>query len=169
MAKVPERITPKNVKKVAVSEKKIKEVKKELENPFVCEVCGFVSKSKSGLQLHTKSHDGEVVKEAPKDTEKTLSGTELDGVMKSQKQMTIEGWEKEPMVSCYIPLNFGEKRGSTHEVCVNGVVVVYPKGKRFDAPKSVADLIDNYLDSVAHAGDESAIDRSAEVEAALTK
>jgi len=171
MAKKTDRITPKNVKKVAVSPKKVKEVKEEVEKPFVCDVmvdgkvCGFRAARKQDLETHQRKHQGEVVKKGGR----SLSSTEVENVTKTQKQITIEKWEKEDQVRCYIPLNFGEKPGATHEVCVNGVVMVYPKGKPFTAPKSIVDLIEHYLESVATAGDEMAFDRSEAVEDALTK
>lgn len=85
-----------------------------------------------------------------------------------QKKELVKILDKQDKVQLVIPMGFGEKPGSTHEVGINGVVFVYPKGKLITVPKTVANLLMDHFNITSDAGKEFRLDRDKSIEDALT-
>lgn len=176
---VPEKLTPENVGVKKVSAKSVKANKEEVSAKFTCEVCGGEFKSKPGLMSHTRSahpeQTGEVkdkaveveaVEDDPGKFEVRISS--LDEVIKNRKENMVSVLEAQPKVMFMIPIMPGEKPGSTVEVCINGLVMVYPKGEYFEAPMSVVELLREYERVKATSGAEYRVDRDEKTQSALS-
>lgn len=150
MSETPKRITQKNVGEVSKSA--IDKGKAEVEKPFSCDFpgCNKTFKNRAGLASHQRSAHNEVktVKEGKK---KAISDTE-------RVMTTKERLDKMPKILFIVPLEAGEKPGATIEVGINGYFMSYPKGKYFEAPQPVIDLIRNYIETVTSAGTEYKLD-----------
>lgn len=154
MNKEPERITQASVSEVKKSATKAQKAK--VAKPYKCEFpgCDRTFKSRAGLASHVRAaHE---VSDAEKLPEKD------NKVQKYNKQVDVmrDRLEKQPKVMFIIPLAPGEKPGATIEVGINGCFFSYPKGKYFEAPRSIVELIQNYVESQAGAGKMYKIDPS---------
>ena len=194
-SKIPKRITPDSVNSLSkASEEEVAKVKQAVSKPHVCKYpgCGKKFKSRAGLQSHFKTHIDDTMPdptpepvvsvkavqgEAVNPTEEILSPSspvilERD---KSRKERIVARLAKQPQIDFIIPLAQGEKMskpgspGATVEVCINGVVLVYPKGEYFTAAKQVVELIRNSIEVQVTAGAEHKIEPGSEKEKALTK
>lgn len=87
---------------------------------------------------------------------------------KSQKQALIEKLNKQPKFAMMIPLGINEKPGGTHEVGINGVVFVYPKGQMISVPETVFKLLSDHFNITNAAGKDMLIDRDDRVAEALS-
>lgn len=87
---------------------------------------------------------------------------------KSQKQALIEKLDKQPKFAMMIPLGINEKPGGTHEVGINGVVFVYPKGQMISVPETVFKLLSDHFNITNAAGRDMLADRDDRVLEALS-
>jgi hypothetical protein len=87
---------------------------------------------------------------------------------KSQRQALVEKLNAQPKFAMMIPLGINEKPGGTHEVGINGVVFVYPKGQMISVPQTVFELLSAHFNITSSAGQEMRADRDDAVTQALS-
>jgi hypothetical protein len=95
------------------------------------------------------------VKSVPAQAKESRVDIELRGRARTTKEIL----DRQPKVRFMIPLDMGEKKGSYHEVQINGYVLHIQKGVFVDLPKTVADLLAESMDLTNEAGSEFRIDR----------
>jgi hypothetical protein len=83
----------------------------------------------------------------------------VDAALRGRAQTTKDILDRQPKVRFMIPLDMGEKKGSYHEVQINGYILRIQKGVFVDIPQSVADLLAESFDLTNEAGSEYRIDR----------
>lgn len=91
----------------------------------------------------------------------------IEMASKTQKQLLVEKLNRQVKRSIMIPLGINEKPGATHEVGINGVVFVYPKGQMIEVPDTVFRLIADHFNITSAAGQDMRIDRDDNVVKAL--
>ena len=107
---------------------------------------------------------------APVSTQESTLSLDLERRLVDQKDLArkkkiIELLNKQPKRTIMIPPD--GKKGSTHEVGINGVVFVYPKGVMLDVPETIFNMIKDSFNITASAGEEFLIDRDDNVRKAL--
>lgn len=112
----------------------------------------------------------DLLEKAPKPVSEMTRQEELrriDQASKTQKQLLVEKLNSQPKVTFMIPLGINEKKGATHEVGINGVVFVYPKGQMIQVPQTVFELLRASYDITVAAGEDLRIDRADDINDAL--
>lgn len=189
MSKTQERITPENVGAISSSSEDKKKVKKAVEEPFVCKVCGRSFKSKSGLASHERAASRkEEVKEEVKEEAKEEAKEEIKEVEKESledkkaalKWVTqyihggvnnkplIEQLAKELKVTLILPKEDSESKSAVMEAKINGQAFAYPKGVYIEVPRSMATLLKNSVEAEVKAGNQSLSNRSEEIRSVLS-
>jgi hypothetical protein len=87
---------------------------------------------------------------------------------KSQREALVEKLNAQPKFAMMIPLGINEKPGGTHEVGINGVVFVYPKGQMISVPQTVFELLSAHFNITSSAGKDMLVDRDEAVNQALS-
>jgi len=77
--------------------------------------------------------------------------------------------DSQPKVKFLIPLTPGEKEGAAQTVILNGYRMDIKKGVMVDVPQQVAELLAESYKIQLEAGKQSLIERSSEVEEALSE
>lgn len=87
---------------------------------------------------------------------------------KTQRELLVARLKKQEQMGIMIPLGINEKAGATHEVGINGVVFVYPKGTMLKVPETVYNLLADSYNITASAGMEMRADRDENIMKALS-
>jgi len=99
---------------------------------------------------------------------KHLSGTQISEEFKSDAQRMKENLNSQAKISFLIPLLPGEPEGSYETVCLNGYTLKIKKGVLISLPQQVVEILAEKYKVELEAGKESRIDRSPDVEEALS-
>jgi len=174
MSKTQERITPENVGVVKSSVKDKKAVKKVVETPFVCEICGKGFKSKGGLTKHKKVCKPEVVEVVEPVVVEEVSFEEstkwitqyIHGSLNNKP--LVKQLSQEDRVTFIIPKTDSESKSAVMEAKINGQAFAYPKGVYIEIPKSMAILLKGSVEAEVRAGNKSLSNRSDEVKNILS-
>ena len=174
MSNTQDRITPENVGAIPSSSKDKKEVKKVVESPFVCEVCGRSFKSKAGLGSHARSCKPEAVEpevveaiDVVIDEDATKWITQYIHGSLNNKPL-VEQLSKEPKITLILPKADSESKSAVMEAKINGQAFAYPKGLYIEVPVSMATLLKSSVEAEVKAGNESLSNRSEEVKSILS-
>lgn len=84
------------------------------------------------------------------------------------KRKTEKFLEEDEQVSFYIPLGPGEKVGAMEVVSLNGVRYEFKKGILHQMPKSIMEILAEYLKVQVEAGQDKLLDRRDDVAKALS-
>jgi len=123
----------------------------------------YIDMSKKDKQKVNK-----ITPESIKKESKSLSTAEVDRVSSDRVSAMDKLLSKQPRMHIMIPLGIGEKKGATHEVCINGWVKSYPKGVMLEVPKTVFELLAEHFNITQSVGKELEIDRDTETQRALS-
>lgn len=115
-----------------------------------------------------KQKVNKITPESIKKESKSLSTAEVDRVSSDRVSAMDKLLSKQPRMHIMIPLGIGEKKGATHEVCINGWVKSYPKGVMLEVPKTVFELLAEHFNITQSVGKELEIDRDTETQRALS-
>lgn len=164
--KTPERITPKNVR--TIPSKKTAPIKKKETD------LEALKRENAELKREQKATAVEMLERENKELKRLLAArkefkTSGKDDLKDTQDVTKVAEErvvlmerilsKQKKVHMNIPLDIGEKRGSTIPVCINGWVKYYPKGKMIEVPQGVFDILAAHYDLTDKAGEEYEVDR----------
>jgi len=169
-----QRITPENVGVVKSSAKDMAKVKKAVESPFVCDICGRAMKSKAGLVTHKRSCKAvaepvvePVVVEAAEPVDETKWVTEyIHGALNNKP--LIKQLSQEPKVTLILPKMDSESPSAVMEAKINGQAFAYPKGIYFEVPQSMASLLKGSVEAEVRQGNQSLSNRSETMRDALS-
>ena len=178
MSKTQDRITPESVGAISSSAKDKKEVKKAIEKPFVCDICGESFKSKAGLASHARTCKPEVVEPeveevvveelSPEDEEASLRWVTryIHGALNNKP--LVKQLAAEDKVTLILPKEDSESSSARMEAKINGQAFAYPKGVYIEVPKSMATLLKSSVEAEVNAGNQSLSNRSEEIRSVLS-
>ena len=177
MSNTQDRITPESVGAISSSAKDKKEVKKEIENPFICDICGKGFKSKAGLASHARACKPEVVEEVveesvvevtPEDEEASLRWVTryIHGSLNNKP--LVKQLAAEDKVTLILPKEDSESGSARMEAKINGQAFAYPKGLYIEVPVSMAKLLKSSVEAEVNAGNQSLSNRSEEIRSVLS-
>jgi hypothetical protein len=98
----------------------------------------IVKKSKKVEAPSTPKEEVETKK--PENQKEVPTKAQVIKQLASDKLAMKEELRSQPKVKFMIPLNHGEGKGATDQVCINGCKLVYPKGVMIDMPEQVAQM-----------------------------
>jgi hypothetical protein len=183
MAKKTGRITPEalntgssdkeEVKKVSVGNAELPEVKsmeeleKESKNSEVEALRKQVAELSKVVSDVIKSKEvKEEVGVDGKPIDSSLMAKIIDKKDMERKKALVARLEKQEKVMMMIPPD--GKVNSTHEVGINGVVFIYPKGVMLQVPMTIGKLLSDHFNVTMAAGKEMLINRNEDVMSRLS-
>lgn len=165
----PKRITPASVGADDTSHSQVDTKKKKEELSDLEKANLEIERLKKELEESKKTPPAQAPQAPGNRVDLSQEKENITQVIKTQKQLLVEKLNKQPQVQVMIPLGIGEKPGvATHEVGINGVVFVFPKGKMIMVPETVAKLIADHFNVTFAAGEEFRADRDKDTQDALT-
>jgi len=107
-------------------------------------------------------------KKAKLDIASPVGSVEVDKVAKKSISNIEKRLNAQERFHIMIPLGIGEKKGASHEVCINGWVKSYPKGVMLEVPRTVFELLSECFKITSEVGKEWEVNRDSRTQAALS-
>lgn len=128
-----------------------------------------IEKTEKEILAEKKRIEKEALKRIKEEKEKKKESELKKYVVKGTSvPVMVEAFMQEDFVDFLIMKNPTEGKSAVHEVAVNGMVFVFPKGKYFSAPMSIVNMLKEYFEVEGSSGDAYRVDRSSDNIAALS-
>jgi len=170
MGKTPEKITFDNVKEVLGEASAKRFSREEIEFPYKCEICDKRFKTAQGKVFHMRTHKIETIDLTSEEKEIEEDPTEWVSRYARRpiaNQEVIDILSQQEKVTFLIPENMLETR-LTYVVGINGQLFDYPVGQYVVLPRDIVTLIKNIYKETETAKRRNLVERSKEVQEALS-